>query len=171
MIITMETNNHINDNAVLEKYKNAIDYYWGASRNNKKSFKISRYLIIILGALVTLMSSISSAGFIEGIKVLKISFAILTPLLAAILTITGGFAQNFHWGAAWRDMVLNAMKLEKARDLFLARNPEQRDLTHELDNMHNLVIKETQEFFQRVLDGEIKPKDNEDSNKNSVGKS
>jgi hypothetical protein len=160
----MEQNNDINENKVLERYQKAIDYYWNASRHNKMSFKRSRFSIIILGSLITLMSSFSSAGFIEGNSGLKTSFAIITPLLAALITIIGGFVQSFHWGAAWRDMVLNAQELEKSRDLFLASKPESRDLKKELDKMHNLVIKETKSFFQRVIDSDVKPKEKGDEN-------
>jgi hypothetical protein len=142
----MEQNNDINESNVLERYQKAIDYYWNASRHNKRSFKRSRFSVIILGSLITLMSSFSSAGFIEGNDALKISFAIITPLLAALMTIIGGFVQSFHWGAAWRDMVLNAQELEKSRDLFLASKPENRDLKQELDNMHTLVLKRQRVF-------------------------
>ena len=160
----MEENTHINEATVLERYQNAIDYYWSASRHNKASYKRSRLSIIILGSLVTLISSFSTAAFIEGNQVLKISFAIITPLLAALMTIIGGIAQSFHWGAAWRDMVVNAQRLTKARDLFLATKPENRDFRKELDTMHNMVLKETKSFFQRVIDSEVKPreKDEED---------
>ena len=106
----------------------------------------------------------SSANFIEGNEVLKICFAVITPLLAVLLTIIGGFAQSFHWGATWRDMIVNAEKLEQARDLFLATIPEERDIKKELDTMHSLVIKETQSFFQRVLDSEVKPREKEATN-------
>jgi hypothetical protein len=158
----MEQNNEINENTVLERYQNAIDYYWNTSRYNKKSYKRSRFLIIIFGSLVTLLSSFSSASFIVDNNYLKIFFAIITPILAALLTIIGGFAQSFHWGAAWRDMVLNAERLAKAKDLFLATKPGERDLKKELDLMHSLVIKETHNFFQRVLDSEEKPKEKKD---------
>ena len=159
----MEQTNSINENTVLEKYQKAIDYYWDACKHNKKSYKSSRYMIIILGSTVTLLSSFSSAAFIEGSKVLDILFSILTPLLAATLTVIGGFVQNFHWGATWRDMVMSAMNLTKARDLFLATKPEDRNLKLELDNMHNLVLQETKSFFQRVLDSQIKPTEKEDT--------
>jgi hypothetical protein len=156
----MEQNNDINETKVLERYQKAIDYYWSASQHNKISYKRSRFSIIILGSLITLMSSFSSAAFIEGNNALKISFAIITPMMAALMTIIGGFVQSFHWGAAWRDMVLNAQELEKSRDLFLATKPENRDLKQELENLHQIVIKETKSFFQRVIDSEIKPKEN-----------
>jgi len=60
-------------------------------------------------------------------------------------------------------MVVSATNLEKARDLFLATKPEDRDLKLELDNMHNLVIQETKNFFQRVLDSQIKSTEKEDT--------
>ena len=157
-----EKNIIINEKTVLDKYEKAIKYYWGASCYNKRYYKLSRFSIIILGALVTLMSSLISAEFIDDSEVLKISFAVMTPLVAALLTIISGFSQSFHWGAAWRDMVINAQKLEKARDLFLASKPEERDLKKELDKMNNLLIEETQSFFQRVLESEVKPKEKAD---------
>jgi len=158
----MEQNNQIDDNTVLDRYQKAIDYYWGASTSNKKAYKRSRFLIIILSSLVTLMTSLTSASFIEGDAKLKMLFAILTPVMAVSLTIIAGLAQSFRWGAAWRDMVINAERLVKARDLFLASKPAERDLKKELDAMHNMFIEETHNFFQRVLESEVKPKVKED---------
>jgi hypothetical protein len=159
----MEQNSEINEVGILKKYQDKIDYYWKASRDNKNFYKRSRACIIIFGSVVTLMSSLSSASFIQETEGLKIVFSVLTPVLAALLTIIGGFAQNFHWGAAWRDMVINAERLEKAHDLFLATKPEARDNKKELIVMHDLIIKETHNFFQRVLENEIKPKEQEDT--------
>ena len=50
---------------VLEMYDKKIQYYWSASNYNKRSYKSTRYLLIVLGALVTLVSSLSSADFID----------------------------------------------------------------------------------------------------------
>jgi hypothetical protein len=65
--------------------------------------------------------------------------------------------QNFHWGSTWRDMVVNATRLEKERDRFLATKPEKRNFVKELDILNSIVLEETRNFFQRVLDSEIKP--------------
>lgn len=137
---------------VLDRYNSSIKYYWRSSRNNKRAYKLTRSLTIILGASVTLISSISSADFIASSPLLKINFAIATPLLAAILTIIGGFAQSFHWGAAWRDMVMNAQRLEKERDRFKVTKSEEIDMENEVSILNDLVLKETQSFFQRILD-------------------
>ncbi len=150
---------HIDQSYVLERYKSSIAYYWGASRHNKQAYRQSRSLAITLGALVTLISSLASASFIEDHEVLNIIFSVATPIVAALLTIIGGFAQSFHWGATWRDMVINAERLEKERDRFLSTKPEDRDLKSELEILNGLIIEETRSFFQRVLDSEIKPKD------------
>jgi len=125
---------NIDHSYVLKRYENAIKYYWKSSSHNKKAYKQSRSLTITLGASVTLISSISSASFISDNNSLSIFFAILTPIIAAILTIIGGFSNSFHWGATWRDMVLNAVRLEKERDIFLATNPQQRDIKQELES-------------------------------------
>ena len=106
---------------------------------------------------MTLISSLASADFISENVLFSTTFAILTPLLAAILTVVGGLANSFHWGATWRDMILNAANLEKERDIFLATKPEERDIKTELAKMNDRVIKETDRFFNRVLDSEVAP--------------
>jgi hypothetical protein len=144
---------------VLERYKNQIDYYWKTSSSNKKAYKRSRTWTITLGALVTLVSSLASATFIDSNDILNTLFAVATPIIAALLTIISGFSQSFHWGAAWRDMVVNASRLEKERDRFLATKHEEKNFQSELDLLNSMVIEETQSFFQRVLDSEVKPKE------------
>jgi hypothetical protein len=42
--------------------------------------------------------------------------AITTLLVAAALTIIGCLPQSFQWGAAWREMVLTAERLDQERD-------------------------------------------------------
>jgi hypothetical protein len=153
----MDENNTLNEEKVISKYQKAIDYYLRASTSNKKSYRLSRVSIVVLGASITFLSSLASANFIVDNQFLKVFFAVITPLLAVLLTIISGLSQSFHWGAAWRDMIMNAQKLEKARDLFQATKPEERDIKKELDSMHDMVITETESFFQRVLEAEIKP--------------
>jgi hypothetical protein len=149
----------VNEEYVLNQYKSKIDYYWKSSSSNKKAFKRYRTWTIILGSLVTLISSISAAAFVQEPKWLNILFSVATPVIAATLTVISGLGQNFHWGATWRDMVVNATRLEKERDRFLVTKPEKRDLEKELDVLNSIVLEETNNFFQRVLDSEIKPKE------------
>ena len=152
----------IDEKYVLDKYQSKIDYYWLASRNNKQAFKRYRTWTIILGSLVTLVSSISAAEFFQDPAWLKNVFSVATPIIAATLTVISGLGQNFHWGSTWRDMVVNATRLEKERDRFLATKPEKRDIQVELETLNSIVLEETRSFFQRVLDSEIKPKDQHD---------
>lgn len=51
---------------VLQQYKKRIDYYWKASRANKNGYKYSRYLVIILGSLVTLITSLIASEALAG---------------------------------------------------------------------------------------------------------
>jgi uncharacterized protein DUF4231 len=153
----------VDEEYVLNQYKSKIDYYWGSSSSNKKAFKRYRTWTIILGSLVTLISSISAAEFFQDPPWLKNMFSVATPLIAATLTVITGLGQNFHWGSTWRDMVVNATRLEKERDRFLATKPEQREIEKELDILNSIVLEETRNFFQRVLDSEIKPKDQSNS--------
>lgn len=153
----------VNDDYVLKQYNDKIEYYWKSSTSNKKSFKRYRTWTIILGSLVTLISSISAAEFLQNPVWLKNGFALATPIIAATLTVISGLGQNFHWGSTWRDMVINATRLEKERDRFLATKPEKRDIEKELNTLNSIVLEETRNFFQRVLDSEIKPKDQDGS--------
>ena len=149
----------LDEEYVLNQYKSKIDYYWGSSSSNKKAFKRYRTWTIILGSLVTLVSSIAAAEFLQEPAWLKNTFSVATPIIAATLTVISGLGQNFHWGSTWRDMVVNATRLEKERDRFLATKPEKRDIEKELDILNSIVLEETRNFFQRVLDSEIKPKE------------
>ena len=153
----------VDEKYILDQYKSKIDYYWGASSSNKKSYKRYRSWTIFLGSLVTLVSSISAAEFVQKPDWLRIAFAVATPLIAATLTVINGLGQNFHWGSTWRDMVINATRLEKERDRFLATKKENRDLERELDLLNSIVLEETRNFFQRVLDSEIKPREQNNS--------
>ena len=141
------------DDYVLQRYSSAIEYYWRASRHNKHAYKLTRGLLVVLGALVTLVASLSSASFVAAHPLLDLVFAIATPVLAACLAIIGGFAQSFHWGAAWRDMAMNAERLEEERDRLLVTKAEERDPAKELATLNTLLLSETQTFFQRILGG------------------
>jgi hypothetical protein len=149
----------IDEEYVLNQYKSKIDYYWSASTSNKKAYKRYRTWTIVLGSLVTLVSSISAAEFFQDPEWLKNVFSVATPVIAATLTVISGLGQNFHWGSTWRDMVINATRLEKERDRFLASKRDKRDIEQELEILNSIVLEETRNFFQRVLDSEIKTKE------------
>lgn len=147
----------IDRNYVEKRYEDQIAYYWRKSKSNKTLYKHFRFWTIVLGALVTLISSLSAANFIQSHEGWRILFAILTPVLAALLTVFNGLGQNFHWGATWRDMVVSATRLERELDHLKATNPQKRDFRKELDTLNAIVLDETKGFFQRVLDSEVKP--------------
>jgi hypothetical protein len=134
---------------VLEMYDKKIDYYWRASNYNKRSYKSTRYLLIVLGALVTLVSSLSSADFIKG--ALLVIFKVGTPMLAATMAIVGGVSQAFQWGAAWSDQVITATRLERERDRIAVTPVSQLDPIKEMALLDDAVLAETQGFFQRLF--------------------
>ncbi len=138
---------------ILQRYNTAIEYYWKASRHNKKAYKLTRSLTVILGAVVTVVASLSSAEFISKNQFWDTTFAIAAPVLAAMLAIVGGFSQSFQWGAAWRDMVLNAQRLERERDRYRVTAPQERDPAGEVSILNGYVLEETQNFFQRIVGG------------------
>ncbi len=136
---------------VKERYDKAIGYYWRASTKNKRAYKLTRILTVVLGAMVTLVASLSSAGFVTAVQFWDQVFAIGTPVLAATLAIVGGFSQNFQWGATWKDMVMTAQRLEKERDRFLVTKSGDIDLEKELALVNDFVLEESQGFFERML--------------------
>jgi len=136
---------------LLDRYDQRIKYYWQASQYNKRSYKVTRYLTVLLGAVVTLTASLSSADFIKNSNPLALLFALLTPLLAASMAIVGGISQAFQWGAAWSDMVITATRLEKERDRIAVTPAQQLDPVKEMGLLDDLVLSETQGFFQRLF--------------------
>ena len=134
---------------LLDRYQERIQYYSKASQNNKRAYKTARYLTVVLGALVTLLASLSSAFFVRGTW-LEIGFDVLTPLLAAGLAVVGGFSQNFQWGAAWSDMRIAAERLESERDRISVTPPDQIDAVRELALLDAMVLDETRGFFRLV---------------------
>jgi hypothetical protein len=134
---------------LLDRYQERIQYYSKASQNNRRAYKTARYLTVVLGALVTLLASLSSAFFVRGTW-LETGFDVLTPLLAAGLAIVGGFSQNFQWGAAWSDMRIAAERLEAERDRISVTPPDQIDAVRELALLNKIVLDETRAFFHLV---------------------
>ena len=135
---------------LLDRYQERIQYYSKAGQNNKRAYKTARYLTVVLGALVTLLASLSSAFFVRGTW-LETGLDVLTPLLAAGLVIVGGFSQNFQWGAAWSDMRIAAERLETERNRIAATLPGQIDAVKETALLDEMVMDETKAFFQRLF--------------------
>lgn len=145
------------DRYVYNLYYEQIEYYKQKGAYNKKYYKNYRALTIILGALVTLIASMATSKIVTDYVWLDVIFTVTTPVLAASLTIINGLSQNFQWGAAWRDMSVNAQRLEKERDRFLATPVGKRNYKNELNILNDIVLQETRAFFQRVLDSEVVP--------------
>lgn len=145
------------DAYVHKAYIDQIAWYWRTSKSNKNSYKSYRYLTIVLGSLVTLIASLSSSEIIALSPFWTRAFAIATPILAFVLTVTNSLSQNFQWGATWRDMVINASRLEKEKNRFLATPPAERNHKKELILINDIVLEETQAFFRRILDTEAVP--------------
>ena len=95
----------------------------------------------------------SPAAFTRRIKggPFDVTFAVLTPLLAASMAIVSGVSQSFQWGAAWSDMAITATRLEKERDRIAVTSPDQVDPIKEMATLDDLALSETQGFFQRLF--------------------
>jgi hypothetical protein len=136
---------------VLKRYDDAIRYYWRASAINKRLYKWTRYLVVVFGAAVTLLASMSSSSTLSGAW--ATGLAIATPLLAAVLTIIGGLSQSFQWGPAWQEMVLTAQRLERERDRIAVTRS---DPAGDLEVLNSLILAESDGFFMRIL-GSVQP--------------
>ncbi|WDE06658.1 DUF4231 domain-containing protein [Thalassomonas viridans] len=148
-----DLNNNFTDKYIQDRYKDAIDYYWSASRNNKKWYKATRSLTIIFGALVTLIASLASSKYFADDPELETLFALSTPVLAALLTIIAGFSQSFQWGSTWQNMILTAQYLQKEFDKYLVIPESERNYLEEAEKLNNFVITESEGFFERMLGG------------------
>lgn len=141
------------DEYIRNRYAAAIEYYWRASKTNKSWYKTTRSMTVIIGAAVTLIASLSSSTFIEDSTALKTLFALGTPILAAVLTITAGFSQSFQWGSAWQNMVLTAQQLQSEFDGYLVTPPAERNYAEEVTKLNQFIIIESEGFFERMLGG------------------
>jgi hypothetical protein len=148
------------DKYVHQSYDRQIDWYWKASSKNKKNYKRFRFWTVILGALVTLIASLSTTAIITENEIVGGVFTLLTPVLAATLTVINSLSQNFQWGATWRDMVVNATRLQREKNRFLATDAQKRNYRKELLRIHSIALEETQSFFKRILDTEAVPLEN-----------
>ena len=92
----------------------------------------------------------ASAGYVTDRSWLNTTFAIATPLLAALLAIITGLSQNFQWGSAWRGMVIAAQTLQKQEDRIKLLQPGDVDAIEEISALNDVVLGETQQFFERV---------------------
>ena len=97
-----------------------------------------------------MIASLSSAKFLEGTH-WTITFHIAAPLFAAVLTIVNAISQTFQWGAAWRDMVLIAQRIEGELDRIQVTPNEQRDPAAELKLLNSMIQNESQAFFSRIV--------------------
>ena len=131
---------------VLERYEKSIQYYWKASRMNRRLYKWTRYLVVVLGAIVTLLASLSASEAV--VAQWGRAITVTTPVLAALLTIIGGLSQSFQWGAAWQEMVLTAERLERERDRIVVTRG---DPPTDIEKLHEMVLKESEGFFARIL--------------------
>lgn len=141
------------DKYIRERYESAINYYWAASRSNKRWYKITRSLTVIFGALVTLVASLSSSEIIKDCETVKVLFALGTPILAAMLTVIAGFSQSFQWGSTWQNMVLTAQRLQNEYDAYLVTPKHERKYLEKSEKLNAFVINETESFFERMLGG------------------
>jgi hypothetical protein len=135
--------------AVLDRCDEQIHYYWRAARRNRRLYKTTRQLTIVLGALVTLVASLSSSAFIKGVWATV--FAISTPVLAAALAVVGGVAQSFQWGAAWSEMAISAIQVQRERDRIAVTPAAEINGVKEMQVLDDLVVNETRTFFQRLF--------------------
>ena len=141
------------DEYIQGRYREAIAYYWSASRTNKAWYKWTRSLTVVFGALVTLIASLTSSTIIADYPRLATAFALGTPVLAALLTIVAGFSQSFQWGSVWQNMILTAQQLQREFDRYLVTPMNKRKFGEEADKLNRFVISESEGFFERMLGG------------------
>jgi hypothetical protein len=127
------------DGYILETYETKIRYYWKEAGFNRKKSRFSNSAIIILGILLTIITTITALDMVPANYWINTVIKIATPILAATITLLVGFLRKFQWGAKWRDMVAIAIRIEKERDRFLATPPVKRNYDEELSIIKNIA--------------------------------
>ena len=145
---------------VIERYQDQIDYYWTRGKSHKRRFVAGRALTIILGAVVTLLATRTSAEFVTRADTWDTILRSATPLVAALLAIVGGLSQSFEWGASWREMALAATRLEAELDRIETTPADELDLREEIAYLDAIVLAESRGYFDRIL-GRSEPADPE----------
>jgi hypothetical protein len=138
------------DKFVSENYHSQINYYWTSASKNKKNYRVYRVLPIFLGAFLTFTTAISSTDYIAKNEIYRAVFAIGTPLLAVLLTITNELSKITNWSINWRDSNLTALRLEKELNRFLTTKVDEREYQKELEKIYDITSKEAKEFFNRT---------------------
>jgi len=148
------------DSLIRKRYQGAIDYYWKTSKSNKRWYKITRSLTVIIGAIVTLIAALTSSEVFAETPVIRTIFTLGTPILAAVLTIVAGFSQSFQWGSAWHNMVITAQNLQKEFDKYQVTPLEEINFAEEAEMLNQFVIIESEGFFSRMLGSATKENKN-----------
>ena len=146
---SQETGDTTARDKVTERYESQIQYYWTKGKGNRRRFVTARYLTIILGALVTLLATLTSADFVSDNW--DIFLRIVTPLTAATLAIVGGLSQSFQWGISWREMALAATQLQGELDRIETTPAQELDPREEIARLDSIVLGESRGFFDRIL--------------------
>jgi hypothetical protein len=145
---------------VSKSYDERAEYYLHEMEQHKKRHDSARTWIIILGAIVTLISSLTTAEFITNTQYLSAIFTIATPILAAAWTILSGLSQSFQWGETWGDMSIYAPLIQKERDRFLTTPPQMRNNQKELEILNELLLNLNQRVTSRLLNRKEENKNN-----------
>ena len=146
-----ESGHNITLEYIIKKYDSNILYYWSSARSNKNLFKSTRRWPITLGALISLLTTLSLASFIEEVEYIRIFFAVVIVMLATMQSYFNEVSRNQNWGESWQKMTIAALKLEKEKDRLLSSEPSSINIQAELMILHNLLINETETFFKKAL--------------------
>lgn len=150
----------IDNQYVMSKYEEKINYYRKEAKINEQKHNFIVYTKVVLAVLVTLLTSITSLELVASVNWLKSIFDVITPLIAAALTFLVVSNPNIHWKEVSRDMAFRAVRLERERERYTNTPSEQKNYEKELAILtEEVVLEETKLFFRRVLDSEIKPRE------------
>ena len=131
---------------VVCRFEENITWYQKRAKKYKNTYSCIRWSIIILGAITTLFSTLLAT---ESIDWLKGIVAYIPAFSAAFLTILTGVSQSFKYGHTWKEMMLNAVNLDRELDSYL-KDPEPDERKY-LETLHKYIIEETESFFDRIL--------------------
>ena len=145
MNATMDKQNEsiVDRDFVIKEYQKTLNYYLSAAKKMERNYKYSRYFPVILGGLISLLSTISIASFVESIESVRVGLALGTIILASIQAMLSELLGRQNWGSHWKRLHINAHRIQKEYHRMLSTPEDKMNYKMELSIVNEIVLAET----------------------------
>lgn len=141
----------VNKDFVIQKYEDTIKGYKSAADKMEKNFKFNRYLPVILGGFISLLSTLSITSFVESLQSVRVGLALGTIILASVQAMLNELLRGQNWGDEWKRLTLHAYRIEREYYRAVATPEVQMNVKRELDLLSILVLEEKKSAIKSIL--------------------